>query len=625
MCGFAGQFVYAGQADLPLAQTMAATLTHRGPDEQGNFLSSDNRCAIGFRRLSVIDPPASHQPMTDPKGKVTIAFNGEIYNFRKLRQELAVDGWQFRSAGDTEVVLALYCKLGPQMFHRLDGMFAVVIYDENAGRLVIGRDRLGQKPIWYAPLDDRLIFASEAKAILAGASVAAQINPDAITDYMTLGYVPSPKSIWAGLKKLEPGSIAVIEGPGFQSKRYWTPSVVDLPADPAEQLELVRTKVARAVEARMVSDVPLGALLSGGLDSAIVVALMAKFAGQTGGVKTFTAGFADPQYDERQLARLVAKHYRTEHTEVEIKVNAVSATEDVLKMYDEPFADSSAIATHLICKAARQSVTVALAGDGGDEVFGGYDRYRALLISQTMGNASYLATKIAASLARPFARGTERSRLRRLIRFADALPYPYSQQYFMHRSLFSTSDLTQLFSDEFAQKVNLNNPSERFMELYEASEFESEVPRAQMHDLLTYLPDDLLVKTDIASMAASLELRSPFLDHDLVNLGLSLPVDMKVSTKRGKLILRQVFADILPAEIIAAPKRGFGLPLARWLREDLQPMLKDVLLGPELRREGIFRTESLAGLINDHVGSRNDHSHRLWALLILGRWLINQS
>ncbi len=624
MCGFAGQFVYAGQADLPLAQTMAATLTHRGPDEKGSFLSSDNRCAIGFRRLSVIDPPSSHQPMTDPTGKVTIAFNGEIYNFRKLRRELTGDGWQFRSEGDTEVLLALYCKLGPQVFDRLDGMFACVIYDETAGRLIMGRDRLGQKPLWYAPLKDRLIFASEAKAILAGNSVGTQINSDAIPDYLTMGYVPSSKSIWTGLMKLEPGSVAVVEGPEFKSKRFWKPSIVDLPGDPAEQLELVRTSVARAVEARMVSDVPLGALLSGGLDSAIVVALMAKFAGCTGGVKTFTAGFADPQYDERPLARLVAKHYRTEHTEVEVKVDAVSAVDDFLNMYDEPFGDSSAIATYLICKAARQSVTVALGGDGGDEVFGGYDRYRALLISQSMGNAGYLATKILASLARPFARGTERSRLRRLIRFADALPYPYSQQYFMHRSLFSTSDLTLLLSEDFAQKVNLNSPCERFMELYEASQFESEVPRAQMHDLLTYLPDDLLVKTDIASMAASLELRSPFLDHDLVNLGLSLPVDKKVSRQQGKLILRQAFADILPAEIIAAPKRGFGLPLARWLRGDLLPMLKDVLLGPELRREAIFRTESLAGLINDHVGGRDDHSHRLWALLVLGRWLINR-
>ncbi|GAF68170.1 unnamed protein product, partial [marine sediment metagenome] len=356
--------------------------------------------------------------MTDPTGRVTIAFNGEIYNFRKLRRELASEGWQFRSEGDTEVVLALYCKLGTQMFDQLDGMFAVAIYDQNAGRLVMGRDRLGQKPLWYAPLADRLIFGSEAKAILAGTSVGTEIDPNAVTEYLTLGYISSPKSIWGGINKLEPGSVAVVEGPDFQSKRYWRPSVVDLPAGSAEQLELVRAGVARAVESRMVSDVPLGALLSGGLDSAIVVALMAKSAGSAGGVKTFTAGFADPQYDERPLARLVAKHYRTEHTEVEIKVNAVSAVDDVLNMYDEPFGDSSAIATHLICKAARQSVTVALAGDGGDEVFGGYDRYRALLISQTMGNAGYLATKVAASLARPFARGTERNRLRRLIRFA---------------------------------------------------------------------------------------------------------------------------------------------------------------------------------------------------------------
>ena len=624
MCGFAGQFVYCGQGDLHLAQGMAATLTHRGPDEKGSFLSLDNRCAIGFRRLAVIDPPCSHQPMSETTGKITIAFNGEIYNFRKLREQLTSDGWQFRTSGDTEVVLAMYCKYGPEMFDKLDGMFAIAVYDEVAGRLVLGRDRLGQKPIWYATLADKILFASEAKAILADPSVQSHMSKDAVTDYLTFGYVTAPKSIWAGINKLEPGSVAVIESAEFQSKRYWSPSVVDIPDGRAEQLELVRTKVAEAVEARMVSDVPLGALLSGGLDSAIVVALMARAAGSTGGVRTFTAGFADPQYDERAMASLVAKHYRTEHTELEIQLNPITAVDEVLKMYDEPFADSSAIATHLICKAAGESVTVALAGDGGDEVFGGYDRYRALLLSQTMGNAAYLTTKLAALVARPFARGTERNRLKRLIRFADALPYPFSHQYFKYRNLFGPADLTRLFTDDFAEQVDCNGPAENFTELYEAGDFESEVPRAQMHDLLTYLPDDLLVKADIASMAASLELRSPFLDHDLVNLGLSLPVDMKVSRRQGKLILREAFADILPPEVLSAPKRGFGLPLARWLREDLQPMLKDVLLGPELQREGIFRIESLAGLINDHVRGKYDHSHRLWALLVLGRWLINR-
>ena len=624
MCGFAGQFVYAGQANLPLAEAMADRLSHRGPDEAGSFLSSDNRCAIGFRRLSVIDPPASHQPMFDPTGGVTIAFNGEIYNFRQLRQELAADGWQFRTSGDTEVVLALYCKSGPEMFSRLDGMFAMAIYDQAAGRLVLARDRLGQKPLWYAPLDDRLIFASEAKAILADPSVPTDTNTEAITNYLTVGYVPSPMSIWSGIYKLEPGCLAVIDSPQFQSKRYWSPTVIDLPAGRDEQIELVRTSVASAVEARMAADVPLGALLSGGLDSAIVVALMARVAGSTGGVKTFTAGFADRQYDERPLARLVAKHYQTEHTEIEIEVDPVTAVDDVLKMFDEPFADSSAIATHLICEAAGRSVTVALAGDGGDEVFGGYDRYRALLISQTMGNAGYLATKVAASLARPFSRGTDRSRLRRLVRFADGLSYPYSQQYLTYRSIFDSSALARLLTDDFAQRVNLNAPAEWFMGLYEDSEFESEVLRAQMHDLQSYLPDDLLVKTDIASMASSLELRSPFLDHNLVNLGLSLPVDMKVGRRQGKLILREAFGDILPPEILSAPKRGFGLPLSRWLREDLQPMLKDVLLSPDLKRTGIFRTESLAGLINDHIRGRGDHSHRLWALLVLARWLIKQ-
>jgi len=351
---------------------------------------------------------------------------------------------------------------------------------------------------------------------------------------------------------------------------------------------------------------------------------MARAVGQTGGVRTFTAGFEDSLYDERPAARLLAQHFGTRHTELLVKAQPRRILGEILAMYDEPFADSSAVPTYLICQAARQHVTVALTGDGGDEVFAGYDRYRAIDLAQRIGPARYLAVRLAATLARPFAPRHERSRWRRLLRFAEALPYPYATQYLMYRSIFQAQDLRRLFTDEFAEAHDLAGPSEWFTELYEKPDRLEEIARAQRHDLLTYLPDDLLVKADIASMAVSLELRSPMLDHRLVDLGLSLPVSLKISSGRGKAVLRKAFSHLLPPQILASPKRGFAVPLARWLREDLRDTLTETLLDASLDRKGIFRRESLIGLLNDHLSGRDDHSHRLWALLVLARWLGEQ-
>ena len=371
----------------------------------------------------------------------------------------------------------------------------------------------------------------------------------------------------------------------------------------------------------MTADVPLGALLSGGLDSGIVVGLMCRAAGGSGGVRTFTAGFEDAPYDERPAARATARRLGTEHKEIVVRAAPAGAVDELVRMYGEPFADSSALPMWLICRAAREHITVALTGDAGDEVFGGYDRYRALHLAETMSPGRYLAVRLAAVLARPFAPAGERSRLRRLVRFADALPYPSSNQYLMYRSLFAPQDLPRLFTEEFAEEVDLTEPARWFLDLYEDGEFDREVQYAQRHDLLTYLPDDLLVKADIASMAASLELRCPMLDHELVPLGLSLPAEMKVAGGRGKAILREAFEDLLPREVLRGPKRGFGVPLGRWLREDLADMLRETLMDRGFLDRRIVRAEAMAGLLNDHLSGRDDHRHRLWALLILARWL----
>lgn len=625
MCGFAGEFLLGpGRADLDLARRMAHRLVHRGPDEEGAFLSADGRCAIGFRRLAIIDPPGSHQPMTTDDGLLTVAFNGEIYNFRQLRSDLTAAGYRFRTAGDTEVLLALFRRDGLDMLRHLDGMFAFALYDAPSARLFLARDRLGEKPLWYAALPDRIIFASEPKAILAHPQVSTDTDRGSLTYYLTVGYVPAPASAYRAIAKLPPACSMVVTDRIGPTERYWRPTVIELPADRGELCELVRSQVSSAVATRMIADVPLGALLSGGVDSSIVVAAMSRAAGAAGGVRTFTAGFQDASFDERPAARAVAQHCGTDHTELLVQASPAGALDAVVSMYDEPFADSSALPTWLISREARRHVTVALTGDGGDEVFGGYDRYRALQLGCGLCPLGYGLVRLAAALVRPFATGDERNRLRRLVRFAEALPYPPSLQYLTYRRLFGPDDLPRLLSDQALGEVDTDRPAQWFCDLYEGAEVDDEVLAAQRHDLSTYLPDDLLVKTDIASMACSLELRAPMLRPELVSLGLSLPTSAKISAGRGKAILREAFADWLPGRILRAPKKGFGVPLARWLREDLRGELAEWLLRPSGAFGRMFRREALAGLVNDHLSGREDHSHRLWALLVLARWMEGQ-
>jgi len=625
VCGFAGEFVFPpASADAAIAEAMAETLRHRGPDEAARFVSSDGRCAIAVRRLAVIDPAGSHQPMTCPDGSVTVAFNGEIYNFRQLRARLADRGVRFRTDGDTEVLLHLYHQYGPEMVGELRGMFAFALYDADEGRLLLARDRLGQKPLWYALASDRVVFGSEPKALLEHPNVDRSMDCMGITYFLTMGYIPSPRTAWTGIRKLPPGHVLLADQTIGEPAQYWSPAPAQVPSSPEDQCQLVRRAIHDSVEARMIADVPLGALLSGGIDSSIVVALMSRIAGRAGGVRTFTAGFEQEGFDERPAARRVADHCRTDHTELLVRPEAASALDDLVAMYDEPFADSSALPTWLICRAAREHVTVALAGDGGDEVFGGYDRYRAIQLAATIRPLSYFAVRLGSMLAGPFARHDERSRLRRWIRFADALPHPLSVQYFMYRRLFGPEDLLHLFTEDFAAELDVYSPAEWFCELYEKPEVADEATRAQYHDLHTYLPDDLLVKADIASMAVSLELRAPMLDHDVVGIGLGLPLARKLDRRQGKKVLKEAFADMLPAEVFERPKRGFGVPLGDWMRNELLGTLRETLLDRGLLERGIFRPEALHGLINDHVKGRGDHRHRLWALLVLARWLERQ-
>ena len=627
MCGFAGEFVFGGDgsASASGADVMATRLAHRGPDDAAAWISADRRCAIGFRRLAVIDPPLSRQPMTGPDERFTIAFNGEIYNFAALREELSGVGEQFRTNGDTEVLLAAWRRHGAKALDDLAGMFAFAIYDEAERCLTLARDRLGQKPLWYSLLADRIVFASEAKALLAHPGVSARPDPQAVGAYLTVGYVPGPASIWRDVVKLPPGHVMSVSGAAAEPRPYWRLPQETKSISRDDAVSAVREALSAAVAERMVADVPLGALLSGGVDSSIVTALMCKAAGAGGGVKTFTAGFAAGEFDERPFAREVAEHLGTDHHELLIEAaDAEELLDQLVGQYDEPFADSSALPTYMVCQAAREHVTVALCGDGGDEAFAGYDRHRAMHLAGTMGPGRWLLVKAAAAGARLIAPHDERSRLRRLVRFSAGLDQPPAGQYFAYRRLFSPEQLEALLERDFAAAARPGDAHKWFCELYEQGEFDDEAAHAQHHDLLTYLPDDLLVKADIASMASSLELRSPMLAHGVVSLGLSLPVGLKIRGRRGKAILQDAFGEMLPPGLFDRPKRGFAAPIDGWLRNELLGTLRETLLEGPLVKEGWISYLRARRMIDDHLSRQADHRHRLWALLWLGRWLARQ-
>ena len=621
MDAFAGEFLLGrGRADAGVVARMAEQLAPAGAGRRGEFTSADGRLAVGFRGSAVMARPGLAEAVGDATRGITVAFTGAIYNLPEVRDELAGQGARFGAAGDTEVLVHLYARRGVEMVHDLRGAFAMMVFDDDAGRLVLARDRLGHKPLWYALGPDRVVFASEAKALLEHPAIDGALDRQSLVYYLTLGYIPAPRTAWAGVRKLPPGHVLVAGTSADPPRPYWGPGPAEDTPLAGHEPGLVREALTRSVAARMVSGVPVGALLSGGIDSSIIVALMAAAAGAGGGVRTFTAGFAEAEFDERGAARRVAEHCGTQHTELVIRPDAGAAVDQLVGMYDEPLGDSSALPTWLICRAARQYVTVALTGDGGDEVFGGYDRYRALRLAR-MGPVKYVLTRAAAAVVRPWAPHDERSRLRRWLRFAEALPHPPSVQYFLFRRLFGPEDLAVLLSHEFAAGVDLEGAARWFCDLYERPDVEDEAVRAQYHDLNTYLPDDLVVKAEVASRAASLELRAPMLDHDVVELGLALPPAVKLDARRGKKVLRAAFRDLLPADVLERPKRGFGVPLGDWLRRDLLGMLRETLLDRALADRGIFRAEALAALIDEHAAGKGDHRHGLWALLILARWL----
>ena len=620
MCGIGGKFYFDSTRRVQprLLERMNAVLAHRGPDDAGIY--QEGRLGLTHRRLSIIDlSPAGHQPMTNAARTLWITYNGEIYNFLELRAELEREGVRFRSRTDTEVILALYAKYGTDCLARLRGMFAFAIWDAPRERLFLARDRLGKKPLVYFHDHRMLLFASEPKAILADPEVPVAPDLRAIHDYLTYGYVPGPGSAFRGFHKLPPGHFLLARAGGVHVERYWRLRYgPKLRLSEADAGEAVLAHLRDAVRLRMISDVPLGAFLSGGLDSSAVVACMSEVSSRP--VKTFSIGFEDQSYNELGFARLVAERFGTDHHEFIVKPDAVAILPDLVWHYNEPYADSSAIPSYYLAKMTREHVTVALNGDAGDENFAGYDRYVANVFARRYQRLPrFLRAPLEGAVRALPEFGGPRGAVRRAQRFFAAAGDDPWRRYARWVGVFDDASKAELYGPALREAAVGCDSIDFLRRAYEAVDADL-VDATLGVDVGTYLPDDLLVKVDIASMAHSLEARSPMVDHVFMEFAATLPSSLKLRGRTGKYIFRKALRGRLPDAIIDRPKMGFGVPIERWFREELRELAYDTLLGRQATQRGLFRPERVRRLLDEHVGGRRARHGGLWALLVLELW-----
>ena len=619
MCGIAGLISLDGRA-LPGPQTLDAmcrTIVHRGPDDQGTFHT--DWAAIGMRRLSIIDVAGGHQPVTSAGGRIQLVFNGEIYNFRELRQTLEARGYVFQSHSDSECIAHAYAEYGTDCFAMLRGMFAIAIVDQDRRRLVLARDRIGKKPLYLGELSSGILgFGSELKTLLAVPGWQPRISMDAVQDFFSLGYIPAPDTIFEGIGKLPPGHWMSIEpgqdggAPNIVQTRYSHVDFLPKWTDNEDTLqERLFAELDDAVRVRLVSDVPFGAFLSGGLDSSVVCALMTRHLSQP--LKTFSIGFDEAGFDELPDARRVAQHLGTEHHEMVVRPDAANLLETLVHHFDEPFGDSSAIPTFLVSQLAARHVKMVLSGDGGDELFAGYSRYRRYATLQrirraTLGMAPGLA-KLGGALL-PGARG------RRLSGIGQRLGLPWPDDYLALVALANPADLRLLFGER-AHADPFSSVRQRFVR----SDIDSHAEQILSGDMDTYLVDDILVKVDRTTMANSLEARAPLLDQNLIAFAARLPFDLKLRGEQGKYLFRKVAARLLPAEVLTKRKQGFAIPLATWFRNDLRPMLLDTIGSRAFKERGIFDQAGIQRLVDEHQQGLQDRGELLWMVMVLETWM----
>jgi asparagine synthase (glutamine-hydrolysing) len=620
MCGIAGRFNFKSEAPVEpaLVHGMCGLLGHRGPD--GEAVWTDGAVGLGHRRLAIIDlSPAGTQPMPDATRDVWVTFNGEIYNFMELRRELESKGHRFRTRTDTEVLLAAYREYGVDCLAKLRGMFAFALWDAPKRRLFIVRDRLGKKPLHYMFDKDGIAFASEPKAFLADPSFVATPCAHAISEYLTYQYVPSPLSAFEGVSKLPPAHYMLIENGNVSIERYWKLSYrTKLKIGEDEACEALIEKLREAVRLRLISDVPLGAFLSGGIDSSLIVALMAELSGR---VRTFSIGFEESDFDELPYARLVAQRYGTDHCEMIVRPDATEIIPKLVWHYNEPYADASGIPTYCVSQMTRQHVTVALNGDAGDENFGGYRRYVPDAASARFDRLPRgLQRGVAAVAGRIPVRRRTRSLPNRAARWLKRVSETPQRRYARRIVHFEPELHAEIATPAFIEAAGHRAPFERLVDAYRASDAPDETDASLDVDVNHYLPDCLLVKVDIASMAHGLEARSPMVDHEFMEFAASLPSDLKVRDGVTKYILKRAAEPFLPAENIHRPKRGFSIPLAPWFKREFGDLASDVLLDGRMNQRGYFRMDVVRRLLDEHRRGVNSWQKQLWNLLMLEFW-----
>jgi asparagine synthase (glutamine-hydrolysing) len=622
MCGITG-VVYTDRShpvDRDLVRRLTTTLSHRGPDADGFFFGEG--AALGHRRLSIIDLSTGDQPIYNEDGSMAVVFNGEIYNFQALRSELEACGHRFSTASDTEVILHAWEEYGDDFVRRLRGMFAVAVWDRRRRRLLLARDRVGKKPLYYAHDAERLLFGSELKAVVADPSVKRAISLEAVDEYLTFGAVPAPRTIYQQVHQLPPAHYLIWEAGRARTVEYWDVSYSSEPVRSADAwLEEFESIMEEAVRLRLISDVPLGAFLSGGVDSTAVVATMSAASDRP--VATTTVTFGERAFNEALHARAVAQALGTDHREVVVAPQALDILPTVVWHLDEPFADSSAIPTYYVARAARERVTVALSGDGGDEVFAGYEwRYGLNLIEDRIRRRipGALRRNALGPLAGIWPKADRLPRPLRWKHLLRNLSLEPEAAYFHDMSRFTPAEKRDLFSADFRRSLHEHDSFVGFRTHFDRVRGADHLNRLLYVDLKTWLANDILVKVDRMAMANSLEVRSPLLDHHVIEFAARLPRDMKFRNGTAKYLLKRYAERRGPASAIHRPKQGFSIPLAEWLRTDLRPLAQDMLLSDRALGRGYFRPEVIQAMWGRHQDRSRDHSRHLWALMALELW-----
>ena len=619
MCGIVGLVRNDGkQVDQQLLVRMNDAIKHRGPDDDGFYLNGS--VGLAMRRLAIIDLKSGKQPIHNHDRTAWIVFNGEIYNYLELRQQLEKLGHSFYTNSDTEAIVHAYDEYGTDCPKHLRGMFAFAIWDERTQELFIARDRVGKKPLLYAEVNGQLIFGSEFSALLLHPDISKDIQPEAIDSYLSFMCVPAPLTAYRSIRKLEPGHWLRWRKGEIKSERYWQPDFskkLDITEEEAGEraVEILRD----SVKVRLMSEVPLGAFLSGGIDSSAVVALMSQESSER--VKTFSIGFDEQDFSELHHARRVAEWVGADHHEFIVRPDAVEILPLLVEHYGEPYADSSAVPTFYVARETRKHVTVALNGDGGDESFAGYERYAAMQLAESYGRIPKIVRdSVNAGVGLIPTSELGRSRLRSGKRFLKAASLPKVDRYLRWMSTFDAEAKSNLYSDSFKSETTPGYAKSLLEPWFVRANGNGFVDTALLADLMTYLPNDLLVKVDIATMAVSLEARSPFLDHHVIEFAASLPERLKLRGLTTKYLLKKVLKKLLPSENLNRRKMGFGVPIGHWFRGKMQPFLREVVLSERALRRGLFKPETVRQLVDDHAEGKRDYSHQLWTLLMLELW-----